>query len=211
MNEKTKTASKSKTPRKAAMILARAGVAVALVTVCAQISFPLPGTMIPVTLQTLAVMLAAVALPPLGALAAIGAYILAGLCGIPVFSRFQSTAAIFGPTGGFILGFLPASALLSLISGAVEKRNQPASLLKNENPQRKKRRIFLKYFSLILALIAFTVTVYAAGLGFFMVLTARTFPEALLLCVVPFLPGDVIKCAAVVLAYGKIIKLRKKF
>jgi len=63
---------------------------------------------------------------------------------------------------------------------------------------------------LVAIVIGFAVIVYAFGLVWFMILTERSFAESALATTVPFLPGDAIKAAAVILAYPAIVKLRNK-
>jgi len=83
-----------------------------LVAVAAQISVPmLP---VPMTLQTLAVLLVGLSLGArLGALALI-AYLLEGAAGLPVFANFNNGLAFFGPTAGFLLGFVMMALLAGL-------------------------------------------------------------------------------------------------
>lgn len=82
----------------------------ALLAVCAQIAIPLP-TGVSLTLQTFSVALCGFVLGPFLGASAIVVYIALGAVGLPVFTGFNSTAAIVGPTGGFIFGFIPFAAL----------------------------------------------------------------------------------------------------
>ncbi len=85
-----------------------------LIAVGAFVHLPL-GT-VPVTLQTLAVVLAAILLPPGGAFAATGVYVLLGAVGVPVFAGGKAGLAVLvGPTGGFILGFVAGATLGALV------------------------------------------------------------------------------------------------
>ena len=79
------------------------GVMAAGMAVCAWISVPGP---VPFTLQTMGVFLAVGLLGGrLGSLA-VGAYLLLGAVGLPVFSGFSGGVASFaGPTGGYLVGF----------------------------------------------------------------------------------------------------------
>lgn len=74
----------------------------------------IPAGEVPVTLQTLAIVLVALVLDPADAFAAVGVYVLAGLVGLPVFAGGRAgLAVIAGPTGGFLIGFVlgaPAGA-----------------------------------------------------------------------------------------------------
>ncbi|MTV83029.1 biotin transporter BioY [Secundilactobacillus folii] len=77
----------------------------AILVICSKITIPLGP--IPLTGQTLAVGLIASLLTPMAGTLAILLYLLLGLIGLPVFaSSATSLAALFGPTGGFIWGFL---------------------------------------------------------------------------------------------------------
>lgn len=78
----------------------------AIIGILAQVTIPLP--LVPITGQTLAIGLAATILGSrYGTFSAI-LYLIIGAIGIPVFSQMQSgLGVIFGPTGGFIVGFIP--------------------------------------------------------------------------------------------------------
>ena len=91
-----------------------------LTAALAQVRIPVPGTPVPMTLQTLAVLLAGFALPPLRAAAAMLLYMLAGWMlllvdpgGLSFFAAF--TLNPLGLTGGYLLGFLVAAPLVSLL------------------------------------------------------------------------------------------------
>ena len=84
--------------------LASTGFMTALTAVCAWIS--IPGT-VPFTLQTFAVFLAPGLLGGRLGTLAVGAYLLLGAAGLPVFAGFSGgIGALLGATGGFLLGFL---------------------------------------------------------------------------------------------------------
>ena len=73
---------------------------------------PIPGTPVPITLQTFVVML-----PWKQAGAAMLMYLAAGAVGLPVFAGGASTMALVGPSAGFLIGFLPAAVVTSLLKG----------------------------------------------------------------------------------------------
>jgi biotin transport system substrate-specific component len=83
------------------------------VALLAQIRFPLPFTPVPITGQTLAVMLVGAALGSrLGALS-LGLYLLQGLIGFPFFQGGNSGMSyVFGATGGYLAGFVLAAAMI---------------------------------------------------------------------------------------------------
>ncbi|MCT1653729.1 biotin transporter BioY [Brachybacterium muris] len=98
-------------PRAGAMsdvVLVLAGAA--LVALLAQVTIPLP--IVPITGQTLGVLVVGAALGSRRGAAALTTYMLAGLAGLPVFAGFTGTiAAVATPSFGFILGFIPAAFL----------------------------------------------------------------------------------------------------
>lgn len=81
--------------------------------VMAQIALPLPFTPVPLTGQTFAVLFLALALGPGRATAAQAVYVVGGLAGLPVYAGGEAGwRVIVGPTGGYLIGFLLASALV---------------------------------------------------------------------------------------------------
>ena len=74
---------------------------------------PIPGTPVPITLQTFVVMLAGLMLPWRQAGAAVATYLAAGAVGLPVFAGGTSTLALVGPSAGFLFGFLPAGRFVA--------------------------------------------------------------------------------------------------
>ncbi|HOJ12627.1 MAG TPA: biotin transporter BioY [Clostridiales bacterium] len=98
----------------------------ALTAVFSQISIQIPFSPVPITMQVLAVCLAAAILgKKCGTLSQI-IYILIGIAGFPVFSGFKSgLGSLLGPTGGYILSF-PFSAFI--IGYTIEKQTKPGSM-----------------------------------------------------------------------------------
>jgi biotin transport system substrate-specific component len=95
------------------------GFAVALAA-ASQISIPLPGTPVPLTLQPFIVVLAGLWLGPVAGAASMALYIAAGLAGAPVFSPTLPTvglARLLGPTGGYILAWPVAAFVTGWLGG----------------------------------------------------------------------------------------------
>ncbi|WP_042462391.1 biotin transporter BioY [Neobacillus dielmonensis] len=86
----------------------------AIIGILAQVTIPLP--LVPITGQTLAVGLAATILGSRYGTLSVIIYALLGAIGVPVFSGMSGGfGVIVGPTGGFIVGFIPAAFLTGVI------------------------------------------------------------------------------------------------
>lgn len=81
----------------------------------------IPGTPVPITLQTLVLMIAAVTLDWKRVACAVALYLTMGMCGMPVFSGGMSTAALVGPTCGFLYAFLPAGVVTATLAAALTR------------------------------------------------------------------------------------------
>ncbi len=99
--------------RQFAMIVAATG----FVALCAHVSVPLPFTLVPLTLQTFAVMLLGMVMGPGTAFAALTLYLVEGAVGLPVFSQYGpgGFAKLLGPTGGYLFSYPLAAALTGSI------------------------------------------------------------------------------------------------
>jgi biotin transport system substrate-specific component len=93
------------------------GFAIALAA-ASQVAIPIPGTPVPLTLQPLVVMLAGLWLGPVAGAASMVLYLVAGMIGLPVFQPFGAPgmARLFGPTGGYLLAYPVAAALVGKIA-----------------------------------------------------------------------------------------------
>lgn len=80
----------------------------------ARIAVPLPGTPVPFTFQVVAVLLAGWMLGPRLGAASQAAYLAAGAAGLPVFAAGGGLAYLLGPTGGYLLAYPAAAALVGL-------------------------------------------------------------------------------------------------
>lgn len=86
----------------------------ALIIISAFIRIPFP--VIPITLQTLMVLLAAMILGHKTAGFTVGAYLFMGLAGLPVFAAGGGIFYVFKPTFGYLLGFLLAAVLVGFLA-----------------------------------------------------------------------------------------------
>ncbi len=166
----------------------------ALTIVGASIQIPLPFTPVPVTLQTLFVLLSGILLGAGPGAVAQGLFLVMGLA-FPVYaSRQTGLAAITHPSFGFVVGFVLAAFLVGLLVRRIGRPTAP--------------RLFA------LCLIG-TAVIYAAGfVHVFFVLkwitgTGWAFGKALSILLLPYLPGDLLKCAAAALAAPPILRAIK--
>lgn len=94
--------------RTLAQNIALVGAGAGVVALLAQATIPLP--LVPITGQTLGVLLVGAALGSRRGAAALLTYLLVGLAGAPVFAEFTGgPASVLSPSFGFILGFVPAA------------------------------------------------------------------------------------------------------
>ncbi|MDR1438454.1 MAG: biotin transporter BioY [Clostridiales bacterium] len=101
--------------------MAQAGVLTAAMIALSQLSIPLPLTPVPLTMSVFAVFLIASALPLRRAVMAQATYLLLGAIGLPVFAGFRGgIAVLFGPTGGYLIAYVPMTAAISLLISAIE-------------------------------------------------------------------------------------------
>src|SRR5580765_1127998 len=81
--------------------------ATAFIAACAHVSFALPFTPVPLTMQDFAVLLVGLTLGPVAGFAALALYLAEGAAGMPVFTPqgLGGVAQLVGPTGGFLMAF----------------------------------------------------------------------------------------------------------
>jgi biotin transport system substrate-specific component len=151
-------------------LLAYSAAFIGLITLGGWISIPF--FPVPITLQTLFVLLAG-AVMRRSAVIPVALYILLGAIGLPVFHNgVAGIGVLIGPTGGYIIGFIPAA----LVTG-----------LAYEHP----RNLFH-----VLGIIAATAVIYLFGLTWLMYSTGMGLVPALLVGMLPFLAGDAVKAYA---------------
>lgn len=143
-----------------------------LIALIAQVEIPLKP--VPVTLQTLGVLLVGAALGWKRGAASLGTYLGAGIIGLPVFAGGGAgLAKLAGPSGGYLIGFLLAATLVGYL-------NQRFAL---------DRRVL----GAALAMLAGTVLIYAVGLPWLAVTTGLRGSALLNAGLIPFLLGDSLK------------------
>lgn len=89
----------------------------ALISIGAFIAVPVPGSPIPIVMQNMFIMLAALILGPWWGLLATAIYLLFGILGMPVFSGGSGGfTKLLGPTGGYLAGYMPATIVMGMIA-----------------------------------------------------------------------------------------------
>ena len=162
---------------------------------------PIPGTPVPITLQTFVVMLAALTLNWREAGAAVAAYLAAGAAGLPVFAGGASTAALLGPSAGFLIGFLPGVVVTALLKGQV---TAPAS---GRAAKRGALAVALRLVRLFAAaLIGCVGVVYAFGIAVQSAFTGVPM-TVVALASMGFVAGDVVKAVVASLTAAGVARL----
>jgi biotin transport system substrate-specific component len=159
-----------------------------IVAGAAQISIPLPGTPVPMTLQPMAVLLVGGLLgAPLGALSMI-LYLAMGAAGLPVFTPtvpLVGVARLFGPTGGYLLAYPVAAYVVgSFVYGRALRG--PGLLAR-----------------VTLGVVVGLVLIHLGGLAQLAILTGNL-SAAARFGTVPFLLGDLLKIAVLVPVLTKL-------
>lgn len=165
--------------------MALIAVMAAITCILGPLSIPIPVSPVPISLTNLAIYLTVCLLGWKFGTISYLIYLLIGIAGLPVFSSFSSGfAKLLGPTGGYLIGFIPMAVICGL---AFEK-------FSNRGLQ-------------IAGLIIGTLVAYIFGTAWLAVEAHLTFYQALLAGVIPYIPGDLIKIILVVLV-GPIVKKR---
>ena len=161
-----------------------------IVAGAAQVSVPLPGTPVPMTLQPMAVLLVGGLLGPrLGALSMI-LYLAMGAAGLPVFTPtvpLVGFARLFGPTGGYLLAYPIAAYAV----GALLTPGGPPGVSRTQ------------WVRAALAVLAGLVLIHLGGLAQLAILTGNL-AAAARFGTVPFLLGDLLKIAVLVPVLTKL-------
>lgn len=158
----------------------------AVICILGPLSLSIPVSPVPISLGTLGIYFVMTVLGmKLGTISVL-TYILLGLVGLPVFTGFTAgPGKLLGPTGGYIIGYM----FMALICGYfVDKFNNSLPLY-------------------LLGMVLGTAACYFFGTIWLASLTHSTIPQALMLAVVPYIPGDLAKLI-IARAFGH--QLRKR-
>jgi biotin transport system substrate-specific component len=144
------------------------------------VRIPLPFTPVPLTLQTFFVLLSGACLGAnLGALSQLS-YIILGVVGLPIFTNAGSGLFyLFGPTGGYLLGFVLASLLVGRLIKSLHQ----------------------DLFSLFLILFLGDLLLLSCGTIWLGIIFGYPLRKLLFLGFFPFIPGDLLKALAASMIY----------
>jgi biotin transport system substrate-specific component len=146
-----------------------------LIAGLAQVSIRLPFTPVPITGQTLGVLLVGASLGPVLGTASVGLYLLEGAIGLPFFAEGQSGLSVLGAasaTGGYLWGFVLAATLVGWLSRQGWDRSIRSS---------------------IGAMFVGEVVIYAVGVPWLIAALDVPLAKGLELGLYPFVIGDTIK------------------
>jgi biotin transport system substrate-specific component len=144
-----------------------------LIYLTARVAFVVPGSPVPITGQTFGVLLVGGALGFRRGLIGVGLYVLLGVIGLPFFAEGRGgLSVIWGATGGYLIGFAIAGALVGRLAELGWDRRIGGALG---------------------AMLLGNVVIYAIGLPWLGVVTSSGPEKTIALGLTPFLLGDALK------------------
>lgn len=181
INKNHRGASVSKTAEMTKMALM-----VAMNCVSAYIIIPLPFSLSPLALQTMIVNLTGYVLNAKQAFMTMLVYLLVGLAGVPVFTGGSAgPGKLFGPTGGYIIGFLFTAVFLAYFRG---------------------EKYSFKRYALLGCVIGIPL-IYVFGVVQLKMITGMGWDKAIMTGALPFIPLDIVKCLAAAVIAGPINRI----
>lgn len=159
----------------------------ALIVVGAYVAIPVGP--VPVTLQTVFILLAGILGGRSIGLAAVATYLVLGAMGLPVFSGGIGGFAHFaGPTGGFLIGSLVAATVAGLFADRGFSK-----------PMTGDSTTKMQLVWIIAGTIAGTLIIYLIGIPYLKMVLNIPWSQAFTIGLLPFIPGDLVKLVAIVL------------
>ena len=153
--------------------LTKISLCVALLCISSYIVIPLPFSLASITAQTIIINLIGLIMLPKEAFITIFIFILLGACGLPVFSGGTGgIGRLFGPTGGYLLGYLTAAVVISILKG---------------------KEVNIKRYLFVTMVVGIPI-IYLCGLITMRIYMKGNLIQLLTASVFPFIPGDILKC-----------------
>ena len=175
------------------------GLFAAITAVCSFITMPLGFTPVPINLGTLAVFLTGGILGKKYGTISMTVYVLLGAAGVPVFAGFRAGISVLaGPTGGYIIGYIVAVFIIGVLADVLVKRSTAGEQTASGGRAVKETLLYA------LAMVIGLLICYAFGTAWFMISTGTGLWSAMLLCVIPFLPGDALKIIVAAILVKKL-------
>ena len=140
---------------------------------------------IPISLASFMIMLTSFILGKKDSVIVVFIYILLAIIGLPVLASYKSgISSLFGMTGGYIFGYISLAYFSSYFGNDT-------------------------FYKKILGMLLGTILLYTIGTIWFIIYTKTELWPSLLICVVPFIPGDIIKIVVVALFEKRFRNINK--
>jgi len=160
--------------------LSESALFVALIAIGGIISFPVPISEVPFSLQILFVLLASLILGPIFGTITCAVYVLLGIIGLPIFAGMKAgPVVLIGPTGGYLIGFIASAPFV----GTLSKKTHP-----------------------LIALSTGLLIIYIIGVIQFSYIMRISFVAGIIGGALPFLPFDIFKLLIAYFVYTKLPK-----
>ena len=155
------------------------------------VAIPLPVSPVPVTGQTLGIMLAGLVLGPWWGAVSAGVYLAIGALGFPVFAGGRAGLGVLaGPTGGYLLGFVAGAWVTGLAASS------------------RKPNLWTRVGAAILGGVG---VVHLAGSLWLAEVTHRSLGQAFAIGSAPYIPGDLLKALASAAVAGRLRRIRRRY
>jgi len=199
------------------------GLSIALLTVGAFVTIPVPVGLAPFTMQTMMLFIILLILKPTEAIIAVAGYLVLGAIGLPIFAGMTGGfAKLIGPTGGFLFGYLLAVLLIGGVRLLVARKHRkpqvsqttldeqepveakshplPESQNHHEAPTPQKPQSLKARIVFDLALILSTCVIYfSLGTVWYSINMGVGLSAAAAACVLPFVVTEPLKIVAAIM------------
>lgn len=168
--------------------LTKMALMIAIQCISCYLIIPLPFSLSPIALVTMIVNLNGMLLTVKQSLMSMIAYLLIGLAGVPVFTGDSSgPGKLFGPTGGYLFGWVVAAALIAYF---------------------RSKEYNFKQYAMLGCCISIPV-IYFFGVIQLQMITHMGWEKAIMTGAVPFIPLDIVKAVAAAYLAGPIMRVLK--
>ena len=149
----------------------------------AYVRIPVPGSPVPITLQTFFVLLSGAILGKRLGVLSQAAYIFLGAAGLPIFQGYAfGVSHIFGPTGGYLVGFMAASFL----TGKMLEKGTSV------------------FYKILASFIVASAVLYTLGVLWLISIYRISLVNAVAIGVLPFISVEIVKVLTAAFLYRRI-------